>query len=145
MTALLLDTHAWIWFAAGNKRLAKHERLLNRAANAKVLLLSTMSLYEAALIGLETERGVRRGVQAVKMHPTVHAWLRDATRGTGVTTIAPSADVTVDAATFQSMHGDPFDRLIVATAIAERARLVTADAKIIAFAKHVSLPVLELV
>lgn len=144
MSALLLDTHAWIWLAAGEPRMTKQERMLNRAAEAGELLLSAISIYEAALIGIETDGGRRRGKQAVKMRPTVHQWIGDAIRGTRVLPVALEADAALDGATLHAMHPDPFDRLIVATATSANARLVTADAKIIAFAKGAGVPLLEL-
>ena len=49
-----------------------------------------------------------------------------------------------DGATLYTMHPDPFDRLIVATAVSAGARFVTADSQIIEFAKSAGLKVLEL-
>lgn len=144
MTSLLLDTHAWIWLAAGDRRLAKHEKLVQRAAEASNLLLSAASIYEAALIGNETERGERRGRQAVKMRPTVAFWIRDALQGTRATVVPLDGDTAMSAASYSGMHGDPIDRVIVATAVSTGTRLVTADTKIIAFAKEAGLDLLEL-
>jgi PIN domain nuclease of toxin-antitoxin system len=144
VTALLLDTHAWIWLAAGDPRMARHERKLNRAAAEGRLLLAAISVYEAALIGIETEDGRRRGNQAVKMRPTVQQWIRDALRATRIVPIALDAETAVDGAILHAMHADPFDRLIVATATSARARLVTADTKITAFASGAGLKLLEL-
>lgn len=144
MTSLLLDTHAWIWLAAGDPRMAAHERLFNRAATEGRLLLATISLYEAALIGTESESGQRRGRQAVRMRPTVSSWIRDALRGTRVVPVNLEAEMATDAATFHAMHGDPFDRMIVAAAVHSRAKLVTADAKIHAFAARAGVVLFDL-
>lgn len=144
MTPLLLDTHAWIWLAAGDARLLRHERRLSRAAVEGLLLLAPISIYEAALIGIESNEGRRRGRQAVHMRPTVEQWIRDTIRATHVATVALDADMALDGATFHSMHPDPFDRLIVATAVQSKAHLVTADAKIMAFAKTAGVKLVEL-
>jgi PIN domain nuclease of toxin-antitoxin system len=144
LTPLLLDTHAWIWLAAGDPRMATHERVLSRAAEDKQLLLAAISVYEASLIGIETETGRRRGKQAVRMRPTVPQWLRDTLRATRVVPVPLDAEMAMDAASLHAMHEDPFDRLIVATALGAKARLVTADAKIIAFAKAAGLKLVEL-
>jgi PIN domain nuclease of toxin-antitoxin system len=143
VTALLLDTHAWIWFAAGDARLSKHARVLSRAVDESALLLSAISVYEAALIGRETEEGRRRGRQAVKMRPSVEQWLRDALTGTRVVQVAIDAEIAA-AAALSTLHADPFDRLIVASAVRAQARLVTADSKIVAFAREAGLQLLEL-
>lgn len=144
MTALLLDTHAWIWLAAGDRRMAVHEKLLNRTAADNDLLIATITLYEAALIGIETESGQRRGRQAVRMRPTVPQWIRDTLRATRVVPVALDAEMATDAAAFHAMHSDPFDRMIVAAAVHARARLATADMKIIDFARRAGVQVLEL-
>lgn len=144
MTALLLDTHAWIWLAVGDPRMAPHERSLNRAAQAGELLLSAISIYETALIGIETDRGHRRGRQAVKMRPNVNQWIRNAVAGTRVVVVPIDADTALDGAGALAMHADPFDRLIVAAAASAGARLMTADSKILAFARSAGLPLIEL-
>jgi PIN domain nuclease of toxin-antitoxin system len=144
VTALLLDTHVWIWLAAGDCRLARHERALNRAAQGNELLISAVSAYEAALIGLETDSGRRRGRQAVKMRPSVHQWIRDAITATRVVPVPIDEEMALNAAGLQAMHPDPFDRIIVATAGSCRAQLVTADSRVIAFAKDARLNVVEL-
>lgn len=143
MTLLLLDTHAWIWLAAGDSRLRKHKRQLERAARSHELLLSSISVYEAALIGIETERGRRQGRQAVRMLPTIQHWIRDAMAGTRVVPVPIEAETATTAALLESMHADPFDRMITATAILSGAHLVTADAKVGEFAEEVRVKVLE--
>jgi hypothetical protein len=102
------------------------------------------SVYEAGLIGIETESGQRRGKQAVRMRPTVQQWIRDTLRATRVVPVALDAETTMDGACLHAMHPDPFDRWIVATAVTAKARLVTADAKIITFAKAAGLKLVEL-
>lgn len=144
MTAVLLDTHAWIWLAAGDPRMVAHERLLNRWAGEGQLLIATISLYEAALIGIETDNGQRRGRQAVRMRPTVHQWIRDSLRATRVVPVALEAEMATDAAAFHAMHPDPFDRMIVAAAVHASARLATADARITEFARRAGVQLLEL-
>jgi PIN domain nuclease of toxin-antitoxin system len=143
LTALLLDTHAWIWFAAGDARLSKHARVLSRALDEEALLLSAISVYEAALIGRETEEGKRRGRQALRMRPSVEQWLRDALVGTRVVQVPIDAEIAA-AAALSALHADPFDRLIVASALRAKARLVTADEKIVSFARACGLQLLEL-
>ena len=144
MTSLLLDTHAWIWLAAGDRRMAAHENLLNRTAADNELLIATISIYEASLIGTETEGGQRRGRQAVRMRPTVPQWIRATLRATRVVPVALDAEMATDAAAFHAMHADPFDRMIVAAAVHARARLATADTKMIDFARAAGVQLLEL-
>jgi PIN domain nuclease of toxin-antitoxin system len=143
VSLLLLDTHAWLWLAAGDRRLARHERTMNQASTAGEVLLSAASVYEAALIGLETDAGRRRGRQAVRMRPTVQGFIRDAIVGTGVIVAPVEGDVALDAAMLHALHADPFDRMIVATAMRAGARLVTADAEIATFARAAGVALLD--
>jgi PIN domain nuclease of toxin-antitoxin system len=78
------------------------------------------------------------------MLPTVHVWLRDTLRATQVVPVSLDAEMATDAASFHAMHADPFDLMIVAAAIHARARLATADTKIIEFARRAGVQVLEL-
>lgn len=144
MSGLLLDTHAWIWLAAGDKRMAKFERRINVAAANRSLFLCAISIYEAATIGFETDKQTRRGKQAVSMRPTVRDWVRGAVNGTGVEILAMGEDDALDAASFHSLHRDPFDRLIVAAAIRHDLTLLTADALISQFADRSGLRVVAL-
>ena len=52
--------------------------------------------------------------------------------------------VAMDAAALQAMHGDPFDRLIVAATVRAEARLVTADSKVLAFGRSAGVEILQL-
>lgn len=144
MTPVLLDTHVWIWYATDDRRLGRHAPILDRAAARHELLLSAISFYEAGVIGVETDEGRRRGARAVEMRPTVQAWIREAQTSTGVTVIDVEPDHAIDAAMLTSMHPDPFDRLIVAAAMRQGAKLVTADEKMITFAKRAKVFVLAL-
>lgn len=144
MSALLLDTHAWIWLAVGEARIAKHARRLNRAAAANELLICAVSIYEAARIGIETDAGQRRGKRALVMRPTVAQWVREALRGTRVSVVTVGAESTLDAALLHGLHADPFDRMIVSAALGASARLVTADAQLIEFAVSTKLAHLAL-
>jgi PIN domain nuclease of toxin-antitoxin system len=141
VTVHVLDTHAWLWLAVGDSRLRRHAATLTRSALAGDLALPAIAVFEATLIGVESHVGKRKG-QAVHMRPTVQSWMRDALVETRVFVAELSADAALDAGTMYTMHDDPFDRLIVATALALSGILVTADAKVLPFARSVGLRLL---
>jgi PIN domain nuclease of toxin-antitoxin system len=60
---------------------------------------------------------------------SVRAWVRDALRGPGVVSLAVDAEIAIDAAQLR-FGGDPFDRIIYATAVAKDASLVTRDERL---------------
>ncbi|MGH7283404.1 MAG: type II toxin-antitoxin system VapC family toxin [Polyangiaceae bacterium] len=141
---VLLDTHVWIWYATDDRKLGRHAQTLDRAALDGELLVSAISFYEAGIIGTETNEGRRRGARAIEMRPTVQAWIREAQVATRITVIDVEPEHALEAALLTAMHPDPFDRLIVATAMSEAAKLATADENVIAFAKRAKLAVLAL-
>ncbi len=121
---IVLDTHAWLWWAAEPKRLSAPARAaIDRASSIGV---STLSAWEVAML-------VVRG--RITLDREVGLWVRQALADARVEPLPPSADVAVAAGLLdaKSFPGDPVDRLIYATALAAGARLVTRDAAIGAF------------
>ena len=106
---VLLDTHVWIWWLLGCERLSVADRRsLDRLAGAGGCHLSAMSLWEAQMLHSKGRLSLDRPFAT---------WLR-AAAAPGVVALLP-LDVDVMLALDQlpqSFHGDPADRLIVATA-----------------------------
>lgn len=123
MSALLLDTHAWVWWISRPERLSRRqrgaiERTLRRTDAA--LLVSVISCWEVALLA---QHGRFRFTI-----PT-ETWLEQATTIPGVQVVPLSLPVIVTAARLTVLR-DPADMLIVATAQHRGARLVTSDTRI---------------
>lgn len=116
----LLDTHVWLWWLLGSDRLANGERrALDRLASRAELRLAAVSLWEAQMLYAKGRLVLDRPFDV---------WIREAA-GAAVIEIAP-LDVEVVIALNglpASFHGDPADRLIVATARAHRIPLATHD------------------
>ena len=66
----------------------------------------------------------------------LHAWRRNLLEG-GLVEFAIDGDIAVRAGLLSDMHGDPADRIIVATAL-QGHRLVTADRRILDWPGHLS-------
>ena len=123
LSALFLDTHAWVWWVSRPERLTRSqraviERALRRAREP--LLLSIISCWEVALL-----------VQQRRLRFTlpVDAWLEQATTLPGVEVVPLSLPIIVAASRLTVLR-DPADMLIVATAQQHGARLVTGDGRI---------------
>ena len=120
---VLLDTHIWIWWLLGSDRLSASERHdLDRLAVSGGVHLSAMSLWEAQMLHSKGRLTLDRPLAA---------WLRQAV-APGVVALLP-LDVEVVLALDQlpqSFHGDPADRLIVATALTHGLPLATQDSAI---------------
>ncbi len=120
---VLLDTHVWIWWITPGDSLSKGERrALDDAAIAGSLRLSAISLWEAQMLH---QKG------RLLLPIPFAAWLTRAT-GESILTVLPlDRDVIIALDGLpRSFHGDPADRIIVATARIHALPLATHDTAI---------------
>ena len=122
LKALVLDTHAWVWLSAGDSRAARLERFRGRA------VVSAISVWEVAM--LESK-------DRLILQPTLEKWIEsNLCFPIELEPIHPA--VSIQSCRLGDFHGDPADRLIVATAIVLGLPLATADSRIIEWAGHSS-------
>lgn len=118
---ILLDTHALWWYEEGNLRLGSQaSRVIERAFEENDAVVSAISFWEVAM------RVQKRQLDFLS---DVAAWRRDLT-ARGLNEIPVDGGIAVRAGLLQDMHGDPADRLIVATAL-EGHQLLTADRRLL--------------
>jgi len=119
----LLDTHAWIWWVAEDRRLSPAaRRAIDRAARGSTLALSMISVWEVAK---KTEKG------ALVLDRPVAEWIDQALAQPGLQSIELSRPILLESCRLpQPFHGDPADQLIVSTARIRDAVIVTRDARI---------------
>lgn len=121
----LLDTHAFVWATVEPERLSGRARdLIGDPANE--CLLSAVSAYE---IEYKRERDA-----TLKRVP---ANLERGLRGAGFTWLAITPAHAAAAGRLPRHHGDPFDRLLVAQALAERVPLLSLDRRLPAYGVEV--------
>jgi PIN domain nuclease of toxin-antitoxin system len=111
---LLLDTHVFLWAVAGSAALKPQARRLIESADA--VYVSAASLWEVAI-------KVRLG--KLEADPDELVAAIDAS---GFHELPVRAAHAVGVAQLPPHHHDPFDRLLVAQALAEPLKLLTADA-----------------
>ena len=116
MTAVLLDTHAWAWSLAGDRRLSQHALAAIHAADA--VLVSPITFFEIA-------QKVRIGKwpEMEPFLPRLPAVLEQ--QGGSVARLDPS--ICSAAGSMAWPHRDPFDRLLTATALHHNLPIVSAD------------------
>jgi PIN domain nuclease of toxin-antitoxin system len=117
--AVVLDTHALLWWLADDARLSKRAR--RAIERASVVGVSAISMWEVAML-------VDKG--RVALDRPVPTWANDVGSAAGVAVVPVDGPIAVMAGGLVDFHGDPADRIIVATAIGARASLVTKDDRI---------------
>lgn len=120
---ILIDTHAWLWWVATDKRLSKRaKRSISVAQEQNDLWLSLMSVWE---IAKKTEKK-----QLVLDRP-LDQWVDAAMAMPGLHTYELTRPVLIESCRLpQPFHGDPADQMIVATARHHNATLITKDERI---------------
>ena len=121
---LLLDTHALVWLDEGSSRLgAIALQTIIESLPTGQLGVATISFWEVAML-IEKNR--------LTMHTELDVWRSDLLQA-GLIEIPLQGKMAILAGQLQMFHGDPADRIIVATAIENGATLVTADEKILSW------------
>jgi len=121
--SVLLDTHIWLWWLTARSPLTSAERTaLDRAAERRELCIAAISMWEVEILHAKGR---------LELPLPFAEWLSRASDEGVVRTLPLDRDVVVAVdglpATF---HGDPADRIIVATARAHAMPLATRDAAI---------------
>ena len=122
---LVLDTHAWVWWAAEDRCLSrKAKREINVASR---LFVPTICLREVAML-VQQER--------LTFSLEVGEWLAFACALPRVELLAISPEIAaVSTQLGAEFHRDPADQCIVASAICKRLPLVTKDQRIRAYSR----------
>ena len=134
---LLLDTCAAIWAATADTSLRPGARkAIDNAARDGCLYLSPITAWEIATL-------VRKGRLELAVSP--QAFVDNLFGQAGIVEAPVDWEIALLAGSLAGdFHGDPADRLIVATAIVHGLRVVTRDERIHAYAKRTgSLPTLR--
>lgn len=125
---VLLDTHILIWALGKPSRLSAEVRTLLQSSDNRVAF-SAGSIWEIAI-------KARLGRTDFAVRPEVVA---QEARMVGFAELPVSADVAIRVADLPMHHGDPFDRLLIAQAMAGPMRLLTADAVLARYTELVTL------
>lgn len=114
---IVLDSHIWFWWVN-----LEHDRLppdiLPLLEEAPSIGVSAVSCFELALAH-------RRGRLELPLAPA--DWFARALGGSDVALLPLTATIAMRAVTLSEVHRDPFDRIIIATAVELDARLASVD------------------
>lgn len=114
---LVLDTHVLIWLDQNNTTLGPEARkCADRALQQNSLAVSAITFWEVTML-------IAKGRIGMALPPAT--WRRDLL-GLGLLEIPVDGEIGIAVAQLD-LHGDPADRIIVATALMKEAILMTAD------------------
>lgn len=130
---ILLDTNVVVRIVTGEGRIGRRAR---EALNESVdLRCSTMVQWEIAM--LATKGRLRLGIP-------VDMWLEKAREVLQFGDVSVSGQIARDAGSLPDpLHGDPCDRIMIATARALACPLITTDRKILDYAAEGHLQVID--
>ena len=114
---IVLDTHIWIWAINGD--LDKIPATwLNKIRTADRVGISPVSCYEVALAN-------KKG--RLVLPSAVDEWFEAATDNSLLELFPLTPEIARTAVNLSSVHKDPFDRMIIATALSYGAKLASVD------------------
>jgi PIN domain nuclease of toxin-antitoxin system len=114
---IVLDTHIWFWLITNdwNRFPASWRAEIEVAEQVGI---SPISCYE---IVLAQEKG------RLELPCTADEWFREALEPSGICLLPLTPEVACKAVGLSPVHKDPFDRLIIATALVYEAKLASVD------------------
>lgn len=115
---LLLDTHAFIWWANEPEKLSQ-KALIACKDDSNSLILSVISVWE---MQIKTQLG------KLKISRPVEQLIETQQQGNGLQVLPVELAHVLGLSSLPSHHKDPFDRLLIAQTKVEGATLVSADA-----------------
>lgn len=122
---LLLDTQVYLWFLAGSTKLSR--KSVNYIKSADTVFVSAASIWEAA---------IKIGIGKLRADPDE---LVKGIPASGFIDLPVRVQHGVVAARLPGHHRDPFDRMLIAQAMSETIRLLTADKALLPYSELVEL------
>jgi len=120
---IILDTHIWLWLINGNfDKFSSH--WIEQFEYSELLGVSPLSCYE---IALAHQRG------RIELNEPVKEWIEKALTTAKIDLLPITPQITLKAVNLSPIHKDPFDRIIIATALEYNAKLASIDS---VFAKY---------
>ncbi len=118
--SLLLDSHAYLWWATGDPRLSALARSMIEDAEQDVAL-SAATVWEI---------GIKRALGKLSLGAPLQHLLVEEPRRRGLTMLPVTHAHAARASELPMIHRDPFDRMLVAQAELEGRSLVTRDRRL---------------
>ncbi len=126
---ILLDTHTWIWLFNGSTELSLDAiEQINFAGNKGKVFICAISVWELSILVAKDR---------VNLSEPIHQWVKDSFSQPGVNLSSMLPEIAIESSFLPGeFHGDPADRIIVATARINNLILLTRDQKILSYGEQ---------
>ena len=121
---IVLDTHVWIWLINGSPEIKPKDRTwLSHKASSGSILIPAISLWEISMLASQGK---------ILTTKPILEWTNEALTAPSISLAPLTPEIAIESCYLPgTFHGDPADRLIVATARIEKSILVTRDQQIL--------------
>lgn len=114
---IVLDSHIWFWWISGETE--RYGEAMRKAIEAATRVgVSPVSCYELALAH-ERNR--------LELPVPPKEWFSHALHGSNIELLPMTTGIAASAVSLSPVHRDPFDRVIIATALSHQAKLASVD------------------
>lgn len=134
---IVLDTHVWLWAVGGTAGALSEAAIesLEEAARSGGVLVPAICVWEVAMLESRGRLSLARPIDD---------WVHVALRAPGTSLLELSPEIAVESTRLPGQpHGDPADRLIIASARVAGGRLATRDRAILDYGAEGHVMVLD--
>lgn len=126
---LIFDTHVFIWHMFANPQLSlKFQKAIKQLQDIHPILISPMTFWEISML---SQKG------RISLEMDCFDWVEQALCDPGFQLAPLTPQIAVRGSQLPgTLHGDPVDRMLVATAFENHAVLVTCDEKILEYGEN---------
>lgn len=129
MNNLLLDTHIFVWLITGSSEITQKDKdnIETCTQNEGKILVSAISIWE---IGMLSQKG------RLTIREPVLQWVKEALDAPYIHLVPLSPEIAIECCQLPSeLHGDPADRILIATSRVLNVPLLTRDHRIHTYAQ----------
>lgn len=133
----MLDTHVWIWMVEGDRNALSPSAIeaIEEAGKRGAVWVSAISVWEVAML---EQRG------RISLSRPIDDWVHAALGAPGVQLLPLSPEIAIESTRLPGApHGDPADRILMASARIVDGQLATCDRDILEYARGGQLAVLD--
>jgi len=127
---LILDTHIWIYLMNGDQKIKKSGflKLIEKAAPENAIKIPTICSWEISMLAAK---------KRILISGDALSWIKKSLTLPGISLCSLSPEIAYESSNLPgNFHGDPADRIIVASARVLNGTLLTFDQKILCYAKE---------